>query len=96
MDFGGDFFFIKTDFPKTSKSVAGSGTHSLSRVSGTEEEYHSQKPKLNTIKPDHQMDGWPLCARLRSCPEISQESNSVQTTKVPTLQGLRSPVCVYI
>ena len=25
----------------------------------------SQKPKLGTIKHDHQMDGWPLCARLK-------------------------------
>ena len=40
------FFFIKTDFPKTSKSGAGSGTHSLSRVSGTEEEYSLSEAKV--------------------------------------------------
>ena len=27
----------------------------------------------------HQMDGWPLYARLSARPEISPESNSVQT-----------------
>ena len=35
---------------------------------------HSQKPELSTIKRGHQMDGWPLCARLCARPEICLES----------------------
>ena len=40
---------------------------------------HSQKAKLSTIVRGHQMDGWPLLDRLCAHPEISLESNSVQT-----------------
>ena len=43
----------------------------------------SWKPMLRTIKHGHQMDGWPLCARLCRHPEISLESNSVQTLQKP-------------
>ena len=38
-----------------------------------------RKPKLSTSALGHQMDGRPLCARLCALPEISPESNSVQT-----------------
>ena len=38
----------------------------------------SWKPVLSIIKRGHQMDGWPLCARLCTHTEISPESNPVQ------------------
>ena len=39
----------------------------------------AQKAKLNMTKHGHHMDRWLLRARLGPCPEISSESNSVQT-----------------
>ena len=34
---------------------------------------HSQRPKLSMIECGHQMDGWLLCARLCTHPEVSLE-----------------------
>ena len=54
---------------------------------------HSQKPELSTIKCGHQMDGWPLCARLCACPEICLES-----TVQPLQRSFRwdqGPPCEY-
>ena len=48
-------------------------------VSGTEQEYPLPKAKVIHVECGHQMDGWPLCARLSTLLEISLESNSVQT-----------------
>ena len=39
----------------------------------------SQKPKLSMIERGHQMDRWQLRARVCAWPEISSESNSLQT-----------------
>ena len=49
-------------------------TESVAQSNGS----RSQKPKLSMIECGHQMDGWPLCARLSAHPEISPESNAAQ------------------
>ena len=44
---------------------------------------HSRKPELSTSEHGHQMDGWPLCARLCAHPEISSESKfCADSTKI--------------
>ena len=49
------------------------------RVSGAEQEYSLSKARVIHVECGHQMNGWPLCARLCTLLEISSESNSVQT-----------------
>ena len=39
----------------------------------------TQCQKASIIKHGHQIDGWLLCAGLCACPEISLESDSLQT-----------------
>ena len=57
---------------------------------------HSRKPELSTIEYGHQMDGWLLCARLCTCPEIFPELNSVQTLQKSFRWDykLRSLMCI--
>ena len=56
----------------------------------------SRKPKLSTTERGHQMDGWPLRARLCGRPEISLESNCVQTlTKSPSDETINRGPRVY-
>ena len=43
---------------------------------------HSQKPKLSMTECSHQMDWWPLGAKLCACPEISPESNSTKVLQI--------------
>ena len=58
---------------------------------------HSWKPKLNTTKLSHNIDGWLLCARFCPGPEISLESNSVQTLQRSFGWDYKSgSPCVYI
>ena len=52
------------------------------REGGAQQEHSLSKAKLRLIEHGHDMDGWPLCATLCACPEISLESNSGQTIKV--------------
>ena len=56
----------------------------------------SRKPKLSTMERGHQMDGWPLRARLCTHPEIFPELNSVQTLQTSFRRGYkpRSSVCI--
>ena len=48
---------------------------------------------LETMERGHRMDGRPLRARLCARPEISPESNSVQTPQDETVD--RGSPCVY-
>ena len=43
------------------------------------------KTRVNMIEPGQQMDGWPLRARLCTCPDFSPESHSVQVPQ-PSLE----------
>ena len=54
------------------------------------------KPKLSTMKRDHRMDGWLLCARLCTCLEISPESSSVKTLWKFFGWDYRSPMCIHV
>ena len=68
------------------------------RVSGTEQRQptRSWRPKLSKIQRGHQMDGWRLRSRLCAHPEISPESNSVQTQKSSSNETInRGPPRVY-
>ena len=56
----------------------------------------SRKPKLSTDERGHQMDGWSLRAGLCGRPEISLESDSVQTlTKSPSDETINREPRVY-
>ena len=50
---------------------------------------------LSTIERGHQMDGWPLPARLCARPEVSPESNCVRTHKSSNETINRGVPCVY-
>ena len=49
------------------------------RVGGAEQEDSLSKARVKHGERGHQMNGWPLRARLCASPEISPESKSVQT-----------------
>ena len=56
----------------------------------------SRKPELSTMDRSHQMDGWPFRVRLCASPEISSESNSVQTLQKSFGWDYKSkpPMCI--
>ena len=66
------------------------------RVNGTEQEHSLSKAKSVTIQRGHNMDGWPLCARLCAHPKNSPEGNSVQTLQKSFGWDykLRSSMCI--
>ena len=54
-----------------------------------------ENPTLRTMERGHQTDGWPLCARLSARPEISLESNSVQTLQNSSDESINRGSRVY-
>ena len=57
---------------------------------------HSQKPKLSMTEHGHQIDGWKLCARLCTCPEISSVRFCADLTKCPSDETInRGSLWVY-
>ena len=54
-----------------------------------------ENPALRTMERGHQTDGWPLCARLSARPEISPESNSVQTLQRSADESINRGSRVY-
>ena len=57
------------------QTVAVSAGESVAQSKST----RSPKPELSTMERGHQMEGWPLRPRLCARPQISPESNSVQS-----------------
>ena len=65
-------------------------------VAQSSPEYSLWKAKLRTIEHGYQIHRWPLCTRLCTSPEISLESNSVQTLQKSFRWNYkqRSPMCI--